>query len=99
MGNFFCDLKNLSLDTKTTLAPFWATLVKIWLLLILSSGRTDLKGELSLQKLFQEKERVENYRQNKQHNSGVILIKHWTDSKLAIRSYMTLASYFTIAPE
>ena len=41
LGNFLCYFKNISLCVKTALGHFWATLVKIGLLLILSSRHTD----------------------------------------------------------
>ena len=38
---FYPILKTSLLKSKTALAPFWATLVKAWRLLILASGHTD----------------------------------------------------------
>ena len=43
LGNYLFNFKNLSFYIKTVLPPFWATLVKIGLLLILASGHTESK--------------------------------------------------------
>ena len=41
LGNFLCNFTKHSLYIKTVLAPLWATLDKIGLLLILATGHTD----------------------------------------------------------
>ena len=41
LGNFLCYFKNLSFSVKTATATFWANLVKIGLLIILTFGHTE----------------------------------------------------------
>ena len=47
LANFLSNFEKVTIQVKTTVAYFWATVVKIGLLLIPSSGHTDwLVGEV-----------------------------------------------------
>ena len=73
--------KNLSFYVKTSLAPFWAMLVKIWLLLNLAPGHTGRRDRHTIIVFIDESEILSSEGLNSAKKTGLTTF---------IRSTMTM---------